>query len=445
MSGIRRPPGPHNPLLFGQFAAFRRDPLQLLTSIEEKYGGLAYFKLGPQDVYLVSDPKLIEQILVLENPTFTKSPFLRKARTFLGEGLLTAEGQQHLRQRRLVQPAFHREQLMRYAADMVKIADKFRSRWQDGAEMDIDQEMMRLTLAIIGQTMFSADVEADAKEVGESMNTILGMFPTIILPFSEYLEKLPLPIITRYFKARETLDGIIYGIIEQRRAEKHDHADLLSMLIAARDHEGDGSGMSDKQVRDEAITLFLAGHETTANALTWSWYLLSQHPEVEERVHAEVEQVLAGRLPQFEDYPKLKFTESVMAEAMRLFPPVWTIGRQAKTSFELAGYTVPAKSVLLTSPYVVHRSKRYWPRAEQFDPDRWSIESHRMKFTYFPFGGGPRLCIGERFAWMEGVLLIAAIAQRWRLKLVPGHPVKPLPLITLRPRHGMKMILEARP
>ena len=214
--------------------------------------------------------------------------------------------------------------------------------------------------------------------------------------------------------------------------------------MAARDHEGDGTGMTDKQVRDEAITLFLAGHETTANALTWTWYLLSQHPEVEAKVHAEVDEVLSGRLPQFEDFPRLKYIESVMAESMRLYPPVWTIGRQAKTDFELAGYTVPAKSVILTSPYVVHRSKRFWPRAEQFDPDRWSIESPRHKFTYFPFGGGPRLCIGERFAWMEGVLLIATIAQNWRFKLVPGHPVDPLPLITLRPRHGMKMTLESR-
>ena len=257
--------------MIGQFAAFRRDQLRLLTSVEQKYGGLAYFKLGPQHVYLVSDPKLIEQVLVLKNPTFTKSPFLRKARTFLGEGLLTAEGQQHLRQRRLVQPAFHRDRLIRYASEMVAIADKFRSRWQTGATMDIDQEMMRLTLAVIGQTMFSADVEADAKQVGDSMNTILGMFPTIILPYSEYLEKLPIPMITRYHKAREALDAIIYGFIEDRRANGRDHGDLLSMLIASRDHEGDGTGMTDKQVRDEAITLFLAGHETTANALTWTW------------------------------------------------------------------------------------------------------------------------------------------------------------------------------
>ena len=276
------------------------------------------------------------------------------------------------------------------------------------------------------------------------MNTILGMFPTIILPFSEYLEKLPLPMIIRYHKARETLDGIIFGLIENRRKEAAQYCDLLSMLMAARDTEGDGTGMTDKQVRDEAITLFLAGHETTANALTWTWYLLSQHPEVEAKVHAEIDEVLSGRLPQFEDFPRLKYIESVMAESMRLYPPVWTIGRQAKTEFELDGYTVPAKSVILTSPYVVHRSKRFWPRPEQFDPGRWSIEGHRHKFTYFPFGGGPRLCIGERFAWMEGVLLIATIAQNWRFKLVPGHPVDPLPLITLRPRHGMKMTLESR-
>lgn len=440
----RHPPGPRKWPIVGQLFEFRRDPLHFLQSLPPAYGGITSLRLGNQDVYFLNDPKFIEQVLVTENQNFTKSRVLQRAKVFLGDGLLTSEGQHHLRQRRLVQPAFHRERLKGYAADMAQIGDRFRSRWENGVVMDVDQEMMRLTLAIVGKTLFSADVESDSHEVGEAMETLLGMFQLVMLPFSTLLEKLPIPVMKRFHKARTALDNIIYGLIAQRRAEGVDRGDLLSMLLDARDEEGDGSGMTDQQVRDEAITLFLAGHETTANVLTWTWYLLSQHPEVEARLHQEVDQVLQGRLPGFDDFPKLPYVEHVMAESMRLYPPAWAIGRQAREAFQLGGFAIPAKSILLMSPYVTHRSSEYWPNPTQFNPDRWAQPNERPKFSYFPFGGGPRLCIGERFAWMEGVLLISAIAQKWKFHLVDGHPVDTKPLITLRPKHGMKMRIQSR-
>lgn len=444
MPEVACPPGPISWPIVGQLPAFRKDPLAFLEGLTAKYGDLVFVRLGNQNVYFLNDPKLIEQVLVTENQNFTKSRVLQRARIFLGDGLLTVEGQNHLRQRRLVQPAFHRERLMGYATDMVAIGDRFRDGWQHGAQVDIDKEMMRLTLAIVGKTLFSADVESEAREVGEAMETLLGMFKFVMLPFSNILEKLPLPVMKRFRKAQASLDDIIYGLIRQRRAESRDHGDLLSMLLDARDEEGDGSGMTDKQVRDEALTLFIAGHETTANALAWTWYLLSLHPDVESRMHQEIDQALDGRLPEFNDLPKLSYVEHVVAESMRLYPPAWVIGRQAREQFTLRDYNVPAKSIVLMSPYVTQRSKEFWPDPLTFNPERWAAANDRPKFAYFPFGGGPRLCIGERFAWMESVLMITAIAQKWRLRLVPGHIVEPKPLITLRPKNGIKMRVEAR-
>jgi len=267
-----------------------------------------------------------------------------------------------------------------------------------------------------------------------------------MLPFSEYFEKLPLPSIRRFEKARDRLDQTIYGLIHERRASGDDTGDLLSMLLLAQDEEGDGGGMTDKQVRDEALTLFLAGHETTANALTWTWYLLSQNPECEAKLHQEIDSVLEGRPPQMTDLPQLRYTEMVFAEAMRLYPPAWAIGRMSKSAFEMGGVHVPAKSICISSPYVMQRDPRWFPDPERFDPERWTPEAReaRPKFSYFPFGGGARVCIGERFAWMEGTLAIAAIAQKWKLRLAVGQRVEPLPLITLRTKHGMKMICQPR-
>jgi len=429
----------------GYLPAFRRHPLKFLKRMADEYGDLAYFKLGPQQVFLVNHPDFVRDILVTRQSNFIKSRMLQRARILLGEGLLTSEGQFHLRQRRLVQPAFHQKRLPAYAQVMSDYAVRARDRWKDGETLEVSHEMMRLTLGVVGKTLFSADVESEAGEIGRALTSVLEMFNMMMLPFSEYLEKLPLPSVRRFEKARAVLDETIYGIIRERRKSGEDSGDLLSMLLLAQDEEN-GSGMSDTQVRDEALTLFLAGHETTANALTWTWYLLSQNPECEARLHQEIDSVLRGRQATFDDLPQLRYVEMVVAEAMRLYPPAWAVGRMSKEAFDLGGLEIPARAICIMSPYVMHRDPRYYPDPERFDPERWTPERReaRPKFSYFPFGGGARVCIGERFAWMEGVLLLATIAQKWKLRLAPEQKVEPLPLITLRTKYGMRMSVEAR-
>jgi len=426
--------------------AFRRNPIKFLTGLTEQYGDLVYFKFGPQPMFLVNNPDYIRDVLITHNGKFMKSEGLQRAKRLLGEGLLTSEGEFHLRQRRLAQPAFHRQRIANYATTMVEYAARACEEWRAGETRDVAREMMRLTLAIAGKTLFDADVEGEADEIGKALTTTFELFNTLTLPFRQVLERLPLPASKRFLKARERLDATIYRIINERRASGEDRGDLLSMLIEARDEEGDGSGMTDEQLRDEAMTIFLAGHETTANALTWTWYLLSQHPESEARFHAEVDEVLNGALPTAEDFPRLRYTEMIFAEAMRLYPPAWVFGRRALGDYQINGYAVPARSILLMSPYIIHHDPRFFPDPYRFDPERWTPEAResRPKFSYFPFGGGPRLCIGESFAWMEGALVLATIAQRFRMRLAPGHPVEMWPLVTLRPKHGMRMILEAR-
>jgi cytochrome P450 len=424
-----------------------RDPLTFLTGLRDQYGDIARVPLGPETLYLFSHPELVRDVLVTNHRNFHKGRGLERAKMLLGEGLLTSEGDVHLRQRRLAQPAFHRQRVAAYGATMATYAAARRDRWHDGATIDAHHEMMALTLAIVGKTLFDANVEHEAAEIGAALATTFESFNFgFFLPFGELLERLPLPATLRFRKARARLDATIYRLIEERRRTGGDRGDLLSMLLVAQDTEGDGGGMTDVQLRDEAMTIFLAGHETTANALTWTWYLLSQHPDVEARVHAEIDAALGGRQPTADDLALLPYTRMVLAESMRLYPPAWIVGRRALGPFEANGYTIPARSIILVSQYVMHRDARWFPDPERFDPERFTPErqAERPKFAYFPFGGGPRVCIGEQFAWMEGILLLATIAQRWRLRLVPGHPVALQPIITLRPKHGIRMIVEAR-
>jgi len=441
-----RPPGPRNPPIIGNLFPFRSNPLRFLCRVAREHGDLAYFRAFDRHFYVVSHPDHIREVLVTQQSNFIKSRGLQRAKVLLGEGLLTSEGQHHLRQRRLVQPAFHRERLASYADMIAECAVRERDRWQAGETLDIATEMPRLTLAIVGKTLFSADVESEASEIGEAMSTVLQMFNLLLLPFSEYLEKLPLPSVRRFKKARARLDATIYGLIRERRASGQDAGDLLSMLLLAQDEEAGGERMTDTQVRDEALTLFMAGHETTANALTWTWYLLSQNPECEQRLHQEVDAVLKGRPPGWADLAQLRYTEMVFAEALRLYPPAWAVGREAKEAFELGGVEIPAGAILLMSPYIVQRSAQWFQNPERFNPERWTPEAReeRPKFAYFPFGGGVRVCIGERFAWMEGILAMAALAQRWKLRLKPDQRIDTLPLITLRTRYGMRMRVEPR-
>jgi cytochrome P450 len=425
---------------------YRRGPLPFFQNLAAQYGDISYFRLGPQEAFFLNHPDHIKHVLVTSHQDFHKGLALQRAKRLLGEGLLTSEEDFHRRQRRLAQPAFHRARIASYASVMTDYASETRARWHDGETLDMSEEMMRLTLGIVGKTLFDADVVSDAREVGEAMTVVMDLFNTITIPFFELIQKLPLPQLRRFDAAKAKLDAIIYRLIEERRNSGEDRGDLLSMLLLAQDTEGDGGAMTDEQLRDEVMTIFLAGHETTANALTWTWYLLSENPAVEEKLHEEIDRVLAGRLPAFADVVQLKYTEMVLAESMRLYPPAWATGRLAIAETEIAGYKVPAKALVLMSQYVMHRDPRYFPEPLSFDPDRWTTEAResRPQFAYFPFGGGPRRCIGEGFAWMEGVLLIAALAQQWRMRLVPNHPVALKPVITLRPKHGMRMTVTQR-
>jgi cytochrome P450 len=425
----------------------RRDPLGLLTEVAREYGDVARLRIGSASIFLVSHPELVREVLVTRNRGFIKTMVMRRTKRLLGEGLLTSEGDDHLRQRRLAQPAFHRDRIAGYARTMVDDADRLADGWRDGEELDAHREMMRLALGIAGKTLFGAEVGgAQAAEIGEALDSALRLFRRALVPFAGLIDRLPLPSNRRFFRSRDRLDERIFRMIRQRRASGEDTGDLLSMLILAEDPEADGATMSDEQVRDEAVTLLLAGHETTANALAWTWYLLARHPAAEAALHAEVDAVLGGGLPTADDLPRLPYTRAVLAESMRLFPPAWVISREAVEELEIGGVVVPRGAMVFLSEWVIHRDPRFWEDPERFLPERWldGLAERLPRFAYFPFGGGPRKCIGEAFAWTEGVLVLATLARRWRLRLLPGQRVEPLPLITLRPRNGIRVRVEAR-
>jgi cytochrome P450 len=437
------PPALKTDIIGGHFRSFRKAPTEFLTRLA-KLGDVTYFRMGPQQGYFINDPDLIRDVFVVNAHKFMKGRALQRAKSLLGEGLLTSEGEAHLRQRRMIQPAFHKARIADYARSMIDFGERMAASWQDGEVRDIDREMMHLTLQIVAKTLFSADVEDEADEIGTAMTSIVKLFNYLLLPFSEWLEKLPFPQSRRFGRAKNKLNSVIYSIINERRQSDEDTGDLLSMLLLAQDEE-DGIGMTDEQIRDEVMTLFLAGHETTANLLTWTWYLLSQNPKEERKLHEELEGVLAGRLPTLDDLPNLKYTESVIAESMRLFPPAWAIGRLSLEEHQLGDYLLPAKSLVLISPFITHRDPRFWENADQFVPKRWetiSIKEAGQRNIYFPFGGGIRRCIGEGFAWTEGILLLATIARKWKLCLAPEQRIGLQPMITLRPKFGMQMTIS---
>jgi cytochrome P450 len=434
------PPGPSRSPLSILVYRPGRDPLGFFTDLARRYGDLVHVRLGPEHAFLVSDPLYIRDILVTNQRNFRKGRALERSKRLLGEGLLTSEGPAHLARRRVLQPAFHREAVAAYGLVMTEYADRARKRWHDGETIDVAQEMMRLTLGIVGKTLFGADVEEQAPEVGAALTAVMESFWTMMLPFADLLEHLPVPSLRKSRAARARLDTIIYGMIAERRTAPSDRGDLLSMLLLASDEENAGRRMTDQQVRDEAMTIFLAGHETTANALAWTWYLLSGAPDQEARLHEEVDRVLGGRLPTVADLPRLTVVEQIVTEAMRLYPPAWMIGRRAIDEQPLGGYVLPARALVLLSPYITQRDPRHFPEPARFLPERWTPEFKAAlpPFAYFPFGGGSRRCIGESFAWMELVLVVSTIAQQWRFSRVPGHQVTPQPVMTLRMKHGLK-------
>jgi cytochrome P450 len=438
----KRVPGPSSWPPGASFLKFRRDPLTFFAETQRTYGDIAKFMLGPQQFFLISHPDWIEDVLVTSAKKFQKGLALQRAKRLLGEGLLTSEGQAHMRQRRTIQPMFHRQQVQRFAEAMVKHAVRWRDSITPNATIDVTDEMAALTLSIVGETLFSSNVQGDADEVRDALTAAVQSFGIAFLPGLQYFEKLPLPMFTRIRKARERLDRVIHRVIEERRNDESAPLDLVSMMLAARDPENpQAAGMSDAQIRDEAMTIFLAGHETTANAMAWTWHLLSTAPQVEAKLHEELARVLEGRTPSVDDVTKLEYTRSVIAESMRLYPPAWTMGRRAIEKHTIAGHAIEPGALVVFSQWIVHRDTRWWNDPETFNPDRWAVKSDRPKYAYFPFGGGSRICIGESFAWTEAILLLATIAQRWRFTGVTAPTREPR--ITLRPK-GLSMRAQSR-
>jgi len=445
MMNKNQPPTVKAGIFGGHFLEFRRNPTAFLQKMS-RLGDVSTFNVGGQTAFFVNHPEIVRDLLITNNHKFIKGRALQRAKKLLGNGLLTSEKEFHLRQRRMMQPAFHRQRIVGYSEAMIMFGEKMAGEWRSGETRDISHEMMRLTLNIVGKTLFGANVETDASDVGRAMTTIVSMFNLLLLPFSEILEKLPLPHVKKFNDAKKTLDEVIYKIIDERRKSGADTGDLLSMLLNAQDEES-GARMSDEQIRDECLTIFLAGHETTANALTWTFYLLSQNHESEAKFHRELDEVLGDKPLTPEDYPRLKYTENVLAESMRLFPPAWAIGRMAIEAHEFGGFEIPKNSLVLASPFVTHRDARFWTNADEFQPERWntlSIKEAGNNFIYFPFSKGVRSCIGEQFAWTEGVLLLATLGRHWKLSLMPEQKIGLQAMITLRPKFGMKMALMNR-
>jgi cytochrome P450 len=443
MTTLRLAPGPRGRLLSGNLTEMRRDLLGLYTRCARDYGDVFSLRFGLRRVTFLCHPDLIEEVLVTHARNFTKHYALRMNRTLLGNGLLTSEGDFWLRQRRMIQPAFLRDRVAAYAPVMVQYADRAADRWRDGEERDLLEDMTRLTLEIIARTLFGADVSGKAHEVGEALTGAMGTFGSRFFRVIRIPEEVPTPTNLRIRRAVARLDKIVYDMIEQRRAGGGDPGDLLSILLHARD-EDDGGHMTDKQLRDEAMTLFLAGHDTTALTLSWTWFLLAQHPTETDRLQVELRDVLGGRPPTVDDLPRLPYTEAVIQEAMRLYPPAYAIGRQAIAACEIGGFQVPAGGTIVMSQWIMHRQARWFNEPERFRPERWldGLARKLPKYAYFPFGGGPRICIGNTFAMLEAVLVLATLARRFRCTLAPGTVVRPRPQFTLRPEPGVPVLLH---
>jgi cytochrome P450 len=438
---MKRPPGPKPHFPIGNMPLASNDPLGTFLSWAREYGDIFYYRAAWLHVYFLNDPDLIEWVLIRNSQNFLKDRVVQNSRWFFGNGLLTNEGDSWLRQRRLSQPAFHRDRVASYARIMTGYADQMLATWKDGEMRNIHQEMMQLTLRIVVHCLFNVEAE-DTGGISAAMNVLMRNTTGARMLFPPIARYLPTPTMIAVRRAVRQLDEMVYRIISKHRAGSGDSGDLLSMLMDARDE--DGTGMSDKQLRDEVLTFLLAGHETTALALSWTFHLLGQAPLVEEKLHAELGQALGGRAPAFSDLPALAYTDRVIKESMRLYPPAWSLARTAISDFELRGYTIPAGANIVMSQWIMHRNAKYFIDPERFNPDRWLDPAMQKlpRFAYFPFGGGPRQCIGNPFATMEAVLLLATIAQRFQLRAVHGHPVVPVPSFTLRPKHGITMTLE---
>lgn len=439
------PPGPRGLPLVGSIFDYFRDILGFLIRNSRQYGDIVYFRLGPRNVYMLNDPEMIKQVLVTDSRNFTKSRALDRAKMVVGEGLLTSEGESHLRNRRVIQPLFHKKAIPNYANSVVTNSEVICSEWDNGQNLDMNREMMKLTQAIVVEALFNSSVEDSSKKLVDSLTTVINSFPRMLFPFSEYLDNIPLPGILKFKRAMKVLDETVYSIIREKKNSGSGGYDLVSMLISARDEEGKPF-FTEREIRDKVITFFIAGQETTANALSWAFYLISGNSKVEEKIIGEISEVLGENSPTYDDVERLVYTNNVVREAMRLYPPAWTVVRNALKDYEIGGYTVPAGSDIHMSQFVVHRDGRIFDAPDEFRPERWTeiMRGELHRFAYFPFGGGTRRCIGEPFAMMEAVLILAIVYSKWRVKLAANSPVKPKPLITIRPEQGVPVILQKR-
>jgi cytochrome P450 len=447
-SQLKSPPRLRSHSLLGSASEMQRDPLKFLREARQ-YGDVVGMRFVFSDAYLIYHPESVKHVLQENHHNYNKDLFTYKMfRPFLGQGLLTNDGESWLHQRRLMQPAFHRKRIAGYGNIMtdatVALLERWQSYVQQDSSLDIAQEMMHLTLGIVGQTLFSLDLSDETNTIGPAVTTMLNLLGNYVYtPFPPI--NIPTPRNRRLLAANRSLEKVIYHMIAERRQQNEDTGDLLSMLLSARDEET-GEGMNDQQIRDELMTMLVAGHETTANALAWTWYLLSQYPDVEQRLYSEIDEALGGSIPTLEHLPNLKYTNMVLEEALRLYPPGGIFGRKAIADDELAGYRIPANSMIIVSPYATQHHPDYWPDPERFDPERFTPErsAGRSHYAYFPFSSGPRMCIGSSFAMMEAQLILATIAQRYQLRMVPGHPVEPQLLVSLRPKYGLQMTIHRR-
>jgi cytochrome P450 len=441
------PPGPASFFPGGQAWNIARDPLGFLAGAARRYGDIAYFTLGANRVFYVNSPEYIWEVLVTQRAKFEISTMRLRLEPALGTGMLTSRGDLHARQRRLMLPVFRKSRIESYAGIMVDYALRTRDRWRDGDEIDATEEMMKLAMALVAKALFGHDIEDDSDGVSRNLSILLQFFARLMSPFLQLSLKLPLPSTLRVRRALREMDAVIYRMIELRRRNPLGGEDLLSLLVQAKDDETNAY-MTEKQLRDEIFTLLMAGHETTANVLGWTAYLLGRHPDVDARVHAEVRSVMAGRTRlEAADMERLPYTRMTITEAMRLYPPAWFVGRTALEDVVIGGYTVPRGASVLMSQYVMQRDGRYFDDPDAFRPERWSkgFLERLPRGAFFPFSAGDRHCIGEGFAWLEALLALATLVDRWKFELVPGQDIRPNPSITLRPNTGIRMIVRERP
>jgi cytochrome P450 len=444
MATATLPPGPKGHFLLGALPEIRRDELDFLMHCVREYGDLCYVRVVNVPAYIVSNPADIETVLITKNSNFIKSVYLRESRALFGQGLLTSEGSFWLRQRRLLQPAFHHSRIAGYARTMADYTERMLETWSDGEVRDIHEDMCNLTMEIVAKVLFGDDLSTDTREAGDALRIFFDQFDD---RFGLYFipEWLPTPGNLRYRNAIARLDQIIGRVIHERRMMKsEDNGDIVSSLLRVQDE--DGTQMNDKQIRDEVMTLFFTGHETTALALSWTWYLLAQHSEVVAKLTEEVDAVLGGRAPTLEDLPRLTYCDWIVKESLRLYPPAYGIVRESLNDVEIGGYTIPKGATLAIFPWSVHRDPRSFDDPEAFRPERWdnNFAKSLSRGAYIPFGAGPRICIGNAFALTEVTLILAAIARRFQMTLAPGHTVALSPSLTLRPRKGIKVTLKRR-